>query len=60
MWVCLWLARGRLSIGVVVGEVGCPGVGQEMTVQVERVRKTGCLKECGRSGVLKYAETLEN
>lgn len=43
-----------------VGEVGCPGVEQEITVQVERVRKTGSLKEGGRSGVLKDGATLEN
>lgn len=33
MWACLWLERGRLYIEVVVGEVGCPGLGQEMTIQ---------------------------
>lgn len=37
-----------------------PGVGQEMTMQVERVRKTGCLKKCGKSRVVKCGERFEN
>lgn len=40
----------------VVGGGGCSGLGREITVRLESVRKTGCLKQYGRSRVLKYGK----